>query len=304
MLDPVTCAACGAKVREDRVRCLRCGQTLVAVKAQGPRGVRIGTIGIVAACLVCAGLVAIIADGVSSAAPSSTTAGTGSSRPVELTGPAVAPAPEQPIPEPVATALDSRRSGAVAYGRGDLTAALDQFGKAVAANPDDPDALNGLGQMLVRAGRAREAIPYLDQAVSIAGDRWAYHFNRARAYGELQEWASAIAGYRDAARLFPDDYVTQFNLARALQANGDLAGAIAGYERAIQLAPSEPDFHLSRAYALEKAERPADAAAAYRQFLGLDPQAPQADKIKARIAQLEGTASASAPAAAPAAVNP
>jgi Flp pilus assembly protein TadD len=309
--EPVTCAACGAKVREDRVRCPRCGQALEAARARRSRGLSIRTIGIVAGCLALAGVVVIVPRMLSSQPSSTNTAGAGPNQPAERRDAArvVAPVTQQPRPDSQATVGDSRRSGAAAYSRGDVTAALDEFSKAVEANPDDPDALNELGQMLVRAGRASEAIPYFDKAVSIAGDRWAYHFNRARAYAELQEWPNAIAGYDEAARLFPDDYVTQFNRARALQANGDLAGAIAGFERAIQLAPSEPDFHLSHAFALEKAQRPVEAAAAYKQFLALDPRAPQAEKIKARIAQIEGRAPATAAPAAstagpPAAARP
>ena len=63
-------------------------------------------------------------------------------------------------------------------------------------------------------------------------ETWALHFNRARAYGILQQWPQAVTGYREAARLFPDDYVTQFNLAKALQAAGDLPAALAAYEKA------------------------------------------------------------------------
>ena len=188
--------------------------------------------------------------------------------------------------ESAPTAMDIRRSGVAAYQRGDLTAAFGEFTRAVEANPEDPEALNNLGQVMVRSGRAEEAIALFDRAIQHGGDKWAYHFNRARAYGELKEWSQAVDGYREAARLFPDDYVTQFNLARALQANGDLPGAIQGFERAIQQAPGEPDFHLSHAYALEKAARPSDAAAAYQRFLELQPDAPQAEKIKARMALL------------------
>jgi tetratricopeptide (TPR) repeat protein len=156
----------------------------------------------------------------------------------------------------------------------------------VAADPNNPDALNNLGQLLVRTGRARDAIPHFDRAIAVAGSVWAYHFNRARAYAQLEQWSTAIAGYRDAARLFPDDYVTEFNLAKALQANGELDAAITGFERAIALAPGQPDFHLSHALALEAAGRPADAASAYRRYLELEEAAPAAEKIKERIAAL------------------
>ncbi len=168
-----------------------------------------------------------------------------------------------------------------------MTGAVESFERAVDANPEDPDALNNLAQVLVRTGRARDALPHLDRAIALEPNIWAYHFNRARAYGELQQWSRAAAGYRDALALFPDDYATQFNLAKAQQNNGDLEEAILGFERAIKLAPGQPDFHLSHGLALEKASRPRDAAAAYRRYLELAETPADADKVKERIAQLE-----------------
>ena len=184
-------------------------------------------------------------------------------------------------------AIDSNRPGVAAYNAGDLPGAVEHFAAAVAANPGNPDALNNLGQVLVRSGRAREAIGHFDAAIAIAPATWAYHFNRARAFAQAQEWGPAIAGYRDAARLFPGDYVTQFNLAHALQASGDPGAAAEAYARAIELAPGEPRFHLSHAAALEAAGRPAEAAAAYRRFLELDPASPDAEKIKGRVEAIE-----------------
>jgi tetratricopeptide (TPR) repeat protein len=191
-------------------------------------------------------------------------------------------------PDPVVTAFDDRRAGAVAYGSGNIDSARQRYQDAVEANPNDPDALNDLGQLLVRSNRAPEAIRYFDRAIQLSATTWAYRFNRARAYAEMQEWPRAVADYREAARLFPDDYATEFNLARALQADGDLSGAIAGFERAITLAPGQADFHLSHGLALEAARRTKDAIAAYRRYLELDPAGAEADKVKAHITQLEG----------------
>jgi protein O-mannosyl-transferase len=183
--------------------------------------------------------------------------------------------------------MDASRSGLAAYAKGDVTGSVEQFTAAVAANPKDSEALNNLGQSLIRAGRTREAIPHFDRAIALADTNWTYHFNRARAYAELQDWNPAISGYRDAARLFPQDYATAFNLARALQASGDLNGAIEEYQRAITLAPSEPDFPLSLAHALETAGRPADAVSAYRRFLDLQDSGATAEKVRKRIEELE-----------------
>jgi len=214
------------------------------------------------------------------------TATVSSSRPAATSTRAVpAPAPLRP-----ATALDRRRLGAAAYSAGDVAGSLEQFQHAVDADPTDPEALNNLGQLLVKMNRAAEALPHFSRAIEIAPDHWAYRFNRARAYGELQQWSAAVAGYRDALQIFPDDYVTQFNLAKALQRSGDVRAALDGFERAITLAPGQADFHLSHGLALEADQRPGEAAAAYRRYLELADASPESEKVKQRVALLDGPA--------------
>jgi tetratricopeptide (TPR) repeat protein len=184
------------------------------------------------------------------------------------------------------TSADHSRGGVAAYNAGDLGKAAEQLQKAVEADPENAESLNNLGQVLVRSGKARDAIAYFDRAIAIAADVWAYRFNRARAYAEMQDWPKAIAGYTDAARMFPGDYVTQFNLAKARQASGDLPGAVEAYGKAAELAPGQADFQLWYGQALEQAGRRQDAVAAYRRFLELEPDAPQAERVKARLARM------------------
>lgn len=181
--------------------------------------------------------------------------------------------------------FDASRAGIAAYNSGDVAAAVTQFTAAVERDPNNADALNNLGQALVRTGRAREAIPYFDKAIGIENGVWSYHFNRAKAYGDLKEWGQAIAGYTDAARLFPDDYVTHFNLARALQSNGDLPAALQAYAKTSELAPGQADFHLWYGQALDQSGKRQEAAVEYRRFLELDPNASQAEKVRARLSE-------------------
>ena len=183
-------------------------------------------------------------------------------------------------------AADGTRAAVNSYRNGNVAGAIAELTAVVDANPTSADALNDLGQALVRAKRPSDAIPYFDRAIARSPETWAYHFNRARASAELQDWPGAIAGYRRAAALFPEDYATQFNLARALQANGDLADAVDAFQRAVVLAPGQPDFLLSLGTAQEAARRPAEAAASYRKYLELQPASPDAEKIKDRIARL------------------
>jgi cytochrome c-type biogenesis protein CcmH/NrfG len=218
--DAVTCAACGAKIREDRPRCFRCGEPLLP--AAEPRvQLPLGTFALVVGSLAVVGAIAT------------------------MSGPSPARAEEPVAPvqeESVATT-------------GEVEVAVPD----PLANPthvQDAEALNNQGQVLVRSGRAGDAIEYFDRAIALAGERWAYHFNRAKAHADLRDWPKAIDGYREALRLFPEDYATQFNLARALDA----------------------------------AARPEEAVASYRRYLELNPDDAQAEKIKARISVLEGAA--------------
>ena len=286
MLGPTTCAACGAKIREDRTRCLRCGVPLHASSEPGqdPLTRLAMAAGGVAVVAFVALLIARPAPRVMPAAQA--VVRTVAASPVFAARALSADNSRASADAALFTSMDVSRDALAAYERGDEAASLARFQAAVEAAPDNADALNNLGQLLVRTGRARDALQYFDRAIQAADTVWTFHFNRARAYAQLEQWRAAISGYRDAARLFPDDYVTEFNLAKALQANGDLDAAIAGFERAIALAPGQADFHLSHGVALEAAKRPADAAAAYRRYLELEEAAPAAEKIKERIAAL------------------
>jgi Flp pilus assembly protein TadD len=113
----------------------------------------------------------------------------------------------------------------------------------------------------------------------------------------LGRWDDAIVDYRQAQQLFPGDYVTTFNLGLALHKKGDEAAAVKTYQQAISLAPEDASFRMALGISLEQLGNRAEAAEAYREYLRLAPSAADADKVRAKIAQL-GTTAALAPAAA------
>jgi len=245
-------------------------------------------VGLVTACVVLAGFVAMLTgrtQPLQSTTPKSTAVQ--ASDVVHAPARSATSSNEATMPDPRSTAVSDLIAGQQAYVSDNIDASVEQLQAAVDANPNDPRALSDLGQVLVRTGRPREAVIYLDKAVSLKSDSWTYQFNRARAYAQLQEWGKAIDGYRAAARLFPDDYATQYNLAKVLQASGETDAALVAYEKAIELAPGQSDFQLSYGLALESAKRPQDAAAAYRRYLELEPDSPQAEKVRAHLAALK-----------------
>lgn len=292
MPQAVICAACGAKVRGDRARCPRCREPLVArQQAAAVPANRWVAAGLVAGCLAIGGFSIILINGARprSAAATRASVSTTTAQGLRAAAPHVSDRSGVASPDAATSGLVA---GERAYDSGNLDAALQAFQAAAAANPGDPRALNNLGQVLVRLGRAQDAVPYFDRAVQLEPDSWPYQFNRARAYAQLKEWGPAIAGYHQAAQIFPTDYATQYNLAKALQASGNVNAAVSAYEKAIALAPGQSDFQLSYGQALEAAARRQDAAAAYRRYLELEPTSPEAEKVKAHLAQLESPATA------------
>ena len=290
MAGRLICSACGTAVPAGRSRCGRCGDPGKQTAATEPIERRSWPmqVSVIGGVIVVAGVAVAMLAGSREPAAQALEQVTTSSAPVQT---ATAPRPAASGPAAAFAGAEASREGIAAYNDGDMAAAVTRFTAAVERDPNNADALNNLGQVLVRTGRAREAIPYFDRAIAIADTVWSYHFNRARAYGELKEWRQAVAGYTDSARLFPDDYVTQFNLAKAQQADGDLPGALEAYGKATELAPGQADFHLWYGQALDQSGKVREAGVEYRRFLELDPNGSQAEKVKARLTELGEAAS-------------
>lgn len=295
----VVCDGCGARFREVRESCPRCGaartrQQPGAAQTTGrrPSETALTVGGLVLATLVL-GLLARPSQRQGGASARASLLGA----PPSLTVVAGAVPPGQ-TDEVVARGaragtpafLDAKGAAALAYAEGRVEDALAHFQEVLEPNPDDPEALNNVGQVLVRMGRASEALPYLERAASRFPDRWDFQFNLARALGEADRWAEAVERYRLVATHRPDDDVTAFNLARALERAGQTPEAIAGYQRAVQLAPGDPSFHLALALAHERAGDLQAARRAYQGYLGLLPEGDEAERVRAHILALpEGT---------------
>ncbi len=213
---------------------------------------------------------------------------------------AAPPAPPGGTPPPASARPFTDVTGHAyeAYQTGDFESALGHYQDALKKNPNDPETLSNLGQVLVRLGKPQDAIPYFERAVALNPDRWAYVFNLARAQALLEKWDESIGSYRRAQRLFPNDYATTFNLALTLHKSGNDAAAVPEYQKAIELNPNEASFRMALAISLERVNR-GEAVNAYGEYLRLSPTAPDADKVRARIAELTGTPMPAGSAAAP-----
>ena len=299
MARAIICQTCGSKIRAGRKKCPRCRAVLTA---PDPKIAAAHSRKLTRAAAIVAGafaLVVIVLWFMRGPAISTTpVAKTAPGDPLtnRRQAPAAASAPLAAKDEGMARPfLDPSGKGATAYIAGDYATALKQYQEAVTRNPQDAESLSNLGQVLVRMNRVEEALPFFQRALAIVPDRWSYQFNLARALGLLGRMNDAITAYRRAQQLFPDDYVTTFNLALALHKSGDDAAAVEQYLRAITLQPEDASFRLALGNSLLKLQKRAEAAAAYQEYLKLSPAAPDADTVRAKIAELTGPASAFAP---------
>jgi len=89
--------------------------------------------------------------------------------------------------------------GEIERHRGNLEAALAHFSKAAAYHRDFAEAQIGLARTLLSLGRAREAVPYLEEAVRLAPRNEVPHFllaSAARATGDRERAQKEMALYQ------------------------------------------------------------------------------------------------------------
>jgi tetratricopeptide (TPR) repeat protein/GTPase SAR1 family protein len=166
--------------------------------------------------------------------------------------------------------------GEVRARRGNDEAAAAAFGRAVDLQPQTVDGWLGLGEALVRLGRAEPAREALRKVLSRTSDpvrRARAHAGRGRVALALDEPPRAVRELRRAAELAPGDYLVAHDLGRALSAARD-PEAWTWLVRAAHAPGAHPDWVLAAARA---APTPAAAEGLLREALeGKKPLPPEA----------------------------
>ena len=131
-----------------------------------------------------------------------------------------------------------------AYRRqGALASAAAACQRAIAADPDLPEAHHNLGLVLMDAGAPDQAHPHLERAVALRPDSAQFHVSLAWVLLGLHRVALATAHCRRAIALSPNLAAAHHHLGNALTEEGDRSGAIASYRRAVELDPADHDAH-------------------------------------------------------------
>jgi tetratricopeptide (TPR) repeat protein len=115
--------------------------------------------------------------------------------------------------------------------------AVDEFGKTIALDPKNADALQNRGSLFVLTGRYAEAIPDLDGAIALRQDEMGYFVNRGLAHRHLGHNELALADYTKALELQPGSAAVYVNRGSLFLMMLDFDRAKADFEKALELQP-------------------------------------------------------------------
>jgi protein O-GlcNAc transferase len=163
-------------------------------------------------------------------------------------------------------------TGLIQYQRGAFAASVDWIGRALAVNPNVPDAYSNLGLALLELKRPDEALASLQRALALKPEAPAFLNNRANALQALHRPAEALADYDRALRWQPGFALAHNNRGNTLRALDRYDEALAAYDRALQLAPDYPDALNNRGRLLRELKRFDEAAQCFARLSLVAPQ--------------------------------
>jgi tetratricopeptide (TPR) repeat protein len=198
--------------------------------------------------------------------------------------------------DPLADALAQRVRGAGLYitrGSLALTAgnhqlAIQAYGKAVAAAPDNLVALQGLANAHARAGQTDRAISLYEQTVEASPGNSVILYNLGTLLSEVGREQEAEAAFRRALEIAPDLTDARFNLALMHERRDDWAAALAQYDAILELEPEDLEAAVRRAGALAHLGRGDEARSELTSILGRDPKMGSAFIALGKAYELDG----------------
>ena len=189
---------------------------------------------------------------------------------------------------------------------GQLPAAAESLGRASRLLPDAEDIaqnlrfasaalLNQQGAEHSAAARFTSAATCLQQAVALAPDDPALHYNLGLVLSKLDRHEEAVAGFRSALKLQPDHAQALFGLGNALHKLGQLDVAIETYRRLLSVKQNFAEAHLNLGNVFKQQGKLDEAITCYRRALELSPNsAPAHNNLGAVLADRQNLAEAQA----------
>jgi eukaryotic-like serine/threonine-protein kinase len=159
--------------------------------------------------------------------------------------------------------------GTLHNGTGQYADAVENFQRAVKAEPTSDAAYRGLGFAYEHLGKLQEAERTFQEAISLRPHYWASYSWLGAFYYRQARYAEAAEMFSQVVALAPDNIRGFYNLGAIYVVLGRYDEAIATLQRSLALRPTAAAYlNLGNAYFFQK--RFADAARAFEEALKLD----------------------------------
>ena len=159
--------------------------------------------------------------------------------------------------------------GRLYNGTGKYDKAVEEFQRAVQAEPASEDALRGLADVYSSLNNFAAAEATYKKAIALRPNYWAvYNWLGAFYFGQ-NRYSDAAAAFLQVTQLAPSNYFGYFNLGAAYVAEARYQDALDAFQHSLDLRPSS-DAYGNLGYTYTLMRRFPDAIAAMQQALKLD----------------------------------
>ncbi len=155
--------------------------------------------------------------------------------------------------------------------RGDVNGAMASVQLLLRVQPDNTDALQVLGMLLTKSGRAADAVRHLERAVAVDPNFATYRNNLGNALMEVRRAEDAVVQFRAAIALDRNYWRSWQGLVSALQKLDRPEEALETCTRALAMRPDWPAMTADVAGCLERLGRVEEAIDTLRAGVGKDP---------------------------------
>jgi protein O-GlcNAc transferase len=154
---------------------------------------------------------------------------------------------------------------------GDVPGAEAIYRQVLDRAPENPDALHGLGTILLRRGQPRAAVPLLERSLSGGRVPAQFFVNLAVALEDIGHVRKSLQVLRRGLSQSPKDAFLHQSLAVFLHNRGRIKEALRNLEKAAKINPELPRIHLMLGDLLLKMGSHEKALAHYRKHLETHP---------------------------------
>jgi len=182
------------------------------------------------------------------------------------------------------------KTGNRAFSRQNWELAVQAYGKAVEADPENAAARHAYGTALLSAGESQKAREQLEWVVENDPDDSLVHYNLGTLYSQLRVLEKAMHHLRRAVELAPDLAAAHLNLGLLLEQEGDAEGALEAYRIVRELDPQNTAAIIRHAVLSAQVGRQDEAEADLRAVLAVNPRDSNAQLALGRVLGMAGRA--------------